>query len=166
MSEAQQARWPDLPLATWRDTCATLQLFTQIVGKIRLVRTPWLNHSWHTALYVSGRGLSTSPIPDGSRSFEIDFDLLDGILRISTSDGAQRQLALTGRSVASFYVATMAALAEVGIDITIDQMPNEVPDPIRFSQDHLHASYDPDAVRRFFQILSNVDRVFKHFRTA
>src|SRR4051794_33864339 len=166
MSEAQQARWPDLPLATWRDTCATLQLFTQIVGKIRLVRSPWLNHSWHTALYVSARGLSTSPIPDGSRSFEIEFDLLDGILRIATSDGATQQIALAGRSVASFYAATMAALAELGIHVTIDEWPNEVPDPVRFSQDRLHASYDPDAVRRFFQILVNVDRVFKRFRTG
>jgi len=166
MSGTDQVAWPDLPLAAWRDTCATLQLFTQIVGKIRLVRSPWLNHSWHTALYVSARGLSTSPIPDGSRQFEIEFDLIDGILRISTSDGAQRQLALAGQSVASFYAATMATLAETGIHVTIDQLPNEVPDPIRFSQDHAHASYDGDAARRFFQILVNVDRVFKRFRTG
>lgn len=166
MSETQQDSWPDLPLAAWRDTCATLQLFTQIAGKIRLVRSPWLNHSWHVALYVSARGLSTSPIPDGSRYFEIEFDLIDGLLRMSTSDGAQRQLALAGRSVASFYAATIAALAELGIDVTIDEMPNEVPDPILFSQDHVHASYDADAARRFFRILVNVDRVFKQFRTA
>jgi hypothetical protein len=166
MSLIQQAVWPDLPLAAWRDTCATLQLFTQIVGKIRLVRSPWLNHSWHTALYVSARGLSTSPIPDGSCSFEIEFDLIDGVLRISTSDGARRQIALAGQSVASFYASTMAALAETGIRVTIDELPNEVPDPIRFSQDHVHASYDQDAARRFFQILVNVDRVFKQFRTG
>jgi len=166
MSETQRVSWPDLPLAAWRETCATLQLFTQIAGKIRLVRSPWLNHSWHVALYVSARGLSTSPIPDGSRHFELEFDLIDGVLRMSTSDGATLQIGLAGQSVASFYAATIAALAELGIDITIDEMPNEVPDPIRFSQDQRHASYDPDAARRFFQILVNVDRVFKRFRTG
>jgi len=166
MSLTQQAAWPDLPLAAWRDTCATLHLFTQIVGKIRLARSPWLNHSWHVVLYVSARGLSTSPIPDGVRSFEIEFDFIDGILRISTSDGASRQFALAGQSVASFYARTLATLAELGIHVAIDDMPNELPDPVRFSQDHGHASYDGDAVRRFFAILGNADRVFKLFRTA
>ena len=166
MSETQQSSWPDLPLASWRDTCATLQLMTQIVGKIRLARSPWLNHSWHVALYVSARGLSTSPIPDGARSFELEFDLIDGVLRLSTSDGARRQIVLAGQSVASFYAATMAALAELGIDVAIDEWPNEVPDPIRFSQDRVHASYDGDAARRFFKILVNVDRVLKPFRTG
>ena len=166
MSETQQSSWPDLPLASWRDTCATLQLMTQIVGKIRLARSPWLNHSWHVALYVSARGLSTSPIPDGARSFELEFDLIDGVLRLSTSDGARRQIVLAGQSVASFYAATMAALAELGIDVAIDEWPNEVPDPIRFSQDRVHASYDGDAARRFFKILVNVDRVLKQFRTG
>src|SRR5215813_11183762 len=88
---SQQTQWPELPLASWRDSCATLHLFTQIVGKIRLARTPWLNHSWHVTLYVTARGLSTSPIPDGTRSFEIDFDFIDHVLRISTSDGARRE---------------------------------------------------------------------------
>jgi len=166
MSETQQATWPDLPLASWRDTCATLQLMTQIVGKIRLARSPWLNHSWHVALYVTARGLSTSPIPDGARSFELEFDLIDGVLRLSTSDRARRQIVLAGQSVASFYAATMAALAELGIDVAIDEWPNEVPDPIRFSQDRVHASYDGDAARRFFKILVNVDRVLKQFRTG
>ena len=101
------------------------------------------------------RGLTTSPIPDGARTFQIDFDFIDHDLRISTSDGAQRQFALAGQSVASFYAATMAALAELGIAVAIDEMPNELPDPIRFSQDTAHASYDPDAVRRFLQILVN-----------
>ena len=157
--------WPELPIAAWRDTCATLQLWSQIVGKIRLKRSPWLNHSWHVALYVTARGLTTSPIPDGTRSFQIDFDFIDHVLRISTSDGATRQLALAGQSVASFYAAVMANLAELGIDIAIDEMPNELPDPIRFSQDKLHASYDAAAVRRFFQILLNTDAVLKQFRT-
>src|SRR5689334_9910719 len=165
MSE-QAAHWPELPLAGWLGTCATLHLFTQIVGKIRLARSPWLNHSWHVALYVTARGLSTSPIPDGARNFEIVFDFIDGVLRISTSDGAMRQFELAGQSVASFYAATLAALAATGIDVAIDDMPNELPDPVRFSQDRTHASYDLDAARRFFQILVNADRVFKHFRTA
>jgi hypothetical protein len=139
---------------------------TQIVGKVRLARTPWLNHSWHVTLYVTARGLTTSPIPDGSRTFQIDFDFIGHDLRISTSDGAGRQFALAGKSVASFYAETMAALGELNIDIAIDETPNELPDPIRFSQDRQHASYDPDAVRRFFQILFNADRVFKQFRTG
>src|ERR1700709_1157734 len=107
--------WPELPTSAWRDTCETLQLWTQIVGKIRLVRSPWLNHSWHVALYVTARGLTTSPIPDGARTFQIDFDFIDHHLRISTSDGAQRQLPLTAQPVAAFYAAVMAALAELGI---------------------------------------------------
>ncbi|WP_029585956.1 DUF5996 family protein [Bradyrhizobium sp. URHD0069] len=166
MSNALQVPWPELPTAAWRETCETLHLWTQIVGKIRLAREPWLNHSWHVALYVTARGLTTSPIPDGARSFQIDFDFIDHALRISTSDGAKRQLALAGQSVASFYAAIMADLAELGINISIDEMPNELPEPIRFSADQQHSSYDPDAVRRFLQILVNADRVFKQFRTG
>jgi Family of unknown function (DUF5996) len=161
-----QAPWPELPTAEWRETYATLHLWTQIIGKIRVARTPWLNHSWHVVLYVTARGLTTSPIPDGTRSFQIDFDLIDHDLRISTSDGERRRFALAGQSVASFYAAVMAALAELGIHIVIDEMPSELPEPIRFSLDTKHASYDPDAVRRFLQILVNVDRVFKQFRTG
>jgi hypothetical protein len=158
--------WPDLPTAAWRETYATLHLWTQIIGKIRLVRTPWLNHSWHIALYVTARGLTTSPIPDGTGTFQIDLDFIDHALRISTSAGATQEFALAGHSVASFHAAIMAALAELGIDVAIDEMPNELPEPIPFSQDKQHASYDPDAVRRFFQILTNADRVFKQFRTG
>jgi hypothetical protein len=161
-----QVLWPELPLAAWRETYATLHLWTQIVGKIRLSRAPWLNHSWHVVLYVTARGLTTSPIPDGASTFQIDFDFIDHLLRISRSDGATRQFALAGQSVASFYASVMAALGELGIHVAIDEMPNELPEPIRFSQDKLHASYDPDAVRRFFQILVNVDRVFRQFRTG
>src|SRR5882762_6431106 len=166
MNSASQAPWPELPTAAWRETYATLHLWTQIIGKIRLVRSPWLNHSWHVALYVTARGLTTSPIPDGVRTFQIDLDLIDHVLRVSTSDGAQRQFALAGQSVASFYAAIMAALWETGIHIAIDEMPNELPEPIRFSEDKKHASYDPAAVRSFLQILVNVDRVFKQFRTG
>src|SRR5215467_11922478 len=162
MSE-QAAHWPELPLAGWLETCATLQLWTQIVGKIRLARTPWLNHSWHVTLYVTARGLSTSPIPDGTRIFEIEFDFIDHVLRISTSDGATRQFALAGHSVASFYRRVMATLAELGIHVSIDEMPNELADPIRFSEDTQHASYEADPVQRLFGILVNADRVFKQF---
>src|SRR6202051_3425137 len=123
MSNAPLAPWPELPTAAWRETYETLHLLTQVVGKVRLARTPWLNHSWHVALYVTARGLTTSPIPDGVRTFQIDFDLIDHVLRISTSDGAERRLALAGQSVASFYAAVMADLAELGIYIRGGQMP-------------------------------------------
>ena len=166
MNDVAQVAWPELPLAAWRDTCETLHLWTQVVGKIRYTRSPWLNHSWHVTLYVTTRGLTTSPIPDGTRIFQIDFDFIDHALRISTSDGAERQFALAGHSVASFYASVMAALAELGIDLIIDELPNELPDPIRFSQDSQHATYDADAVRRFFPALLNADRVFKQFRTG
>jgi hypothetical protein len=158
--------WPELPYAAWRDSLETLQLWTQIVGKIRLAKSPWLNHSWHVALYVTPRGLTTSPIPDGARTFQIDFDFIDHELRIETSDGARKQIPLTAQSVAKFYAAVMAALSALGIDVTIDETPNELPAPIRFSQDEQHASYDPDAARRFSKVLVNADRVFKQFRTA
>jgi hypothetical protein len=158
--------WPELSYAPWRDSLETLQLWTQIVGKIRLAKSPWLNHSWHVALYVTPRGLTTSPIPDGARTFQIDFDFIDHALRIETSDGAQKQLPLTAQSVAKFYAAVMTALADLRIDVTIDETPNELPAPIRFSQDEQHASYDPDAARRFSKVLVNADRVFKQFRTG
>jgi hypothetical protein len=166
MSSNSRTAWPELPTEEWRETNATLHLWTQIVGKIRLKKSPWLNHSWHVALYVTPRGLTTSPVPDGTRTFQIDFDFIDHRLRISTSDGVHRQFALPGHSVASFYGAIMEALAELGIAVAIDEMPNELPDPVRFSQDTAHASYDPDAVGRLLQILVNSDRVFKQFRTG
>src|SRR5215216_8075231 len=125
MNNTPQAALPELPTAAWRETYATLHLWTQIIGKIRLARSSWLNHSWHVALYVTARGLTTSPIPDGPKTFQIDFDFIDHALRISTSDGAERRFELAGHSVASFHAATMAALAELGIHVTIDEMPNE-----------------------------------------
>jgi hypothetical protein len=166
MSNNLKTPWPELPTAAWRDTYATLHLWTQVVGKVRLAKSPWLNHSWQVTLYVTPRGLTTSPVPDGTRTFQIDFDLIDHRLRISTSDGKQRHFALAGQSVASFHAATVAALAELGIIVVIDEMPNELPDPVRFSEDSAHASYDPDAVGSFLQILVNCDRVFKQFRTG
>jgi hypothetical protein len=166
MNNAAPAAWPELPTAGWRETYETLHLWTQIVGKIRLARAPWLNHSWQVALYVTARGLTTSPIPDGNRTFQIDFDFIEHALRISTSQGPRREFTLAGNSVASFYRKVMAGLSEFGIHIAVDEMPNELPAPIRFSEDETHASYDPDAARRLLQILVNVDRVFKQFRTG
>jgi hypothetical protein len=166
MNLTPQGPWPEFPTAGWRETHATLHLWTQIIGKIRLGRTPWLNHSWHVALYVTARGLTTSPIENGLRSFQIDLDLIDHHLRISTSDGAKREFALTGQSVASFYRAIMADLAALSIHVTINELPNELPEPIPFSQDDRHASYEPDAARRFFEILANADRVLKQYRTG
>jgi Family of unknown function (DUF5996) len=166
MSNVLQVPWPELSTATWRETYETLHLWTQIVGKVRLARAPWLNHSWHVALYVTARGLTTSPIPDGLGTFQIDFDFIDHCLRICNSSGANREFELAGHSVASFYRAVMGALAELGTSIAIDEMPNELPEPIRFSQDNRHASYDPDSAQRFFRILVSTDRVFKQFRTG
>ena len=113
-------RWPELPYAAWKDTCQTLQLWTQIVGKIRLARTPWLNHSWHVTLYVTARGLTTSPIPDGARTFQIDFDFIDHVLWLRTSDGHFRQVVLRPITVAEFYGEVMHALAELGISVKIN----------------------------------------------
>jgi len=143
-----------------------LQLWTQIVGKVRLARTPRLNHSWHVTLYVTARGLTTSPVPDGARSFQIDFDFIDHLLVLATSDGTRREVPLRPQSVADFYAAVMAALAALGIDVTISMMPNEIPNAVRFDQDRQHASYDADAAQRFWRVLVDADRVFKRFRTA
>jgi hypothetical protein len=135
-----QADWPELPLAAWQETYATLHLWTQIAGKIRLAQTPWLNHSWHVVLYVTARGLTTSPIPYGNRSFQLDFDFIDHALRLSTSDGGQKDIALRPRTVADFYNEVMQSLAALGIALRINQLPNEIPDATRFSEDHVHAA--------------------------
>jgi hypothetical protein len=163
---SQKDAWPELPYAAWKDTCATLQLWTQIVGKIRLVQTPWLNHSWHVVFYVTPRGLSTSSIPYGERSFELNFDFLDDVLHIATSDGQRKKLDLYPRSVAEFYADIMRALAELGLDIRIDELPNEIADAIPFSKDRVHASYDRDFVQRFSRVLQQSARVLERFRTS
>ena len=159
-------RWPALPYAAWADTAATLQLWTQVVGKIRLARTPWLNHSWHVALYVTACGLTTSPIPDGARSFQIDFDFIDHVLWIRTSDGHFRQLVLQPMPVAEFYADVMIALKELGIVVAIRTMPCEIPNCIPFEQDTVHASYDADAVNRFWRVLLSAQRMMADFRTG
>jgi len=164
--ETNSLPWPDLPYAAWRETCTTLHLWTQIVGKIRLVQTPWLNHSWHVALYVTPRGLTTSSVPHGERMFQIDFDFIDHVLRIESSDGSRRQVPLQPRSVADFHAAVMAALADLGLSVVINQVPNEVADPIRFDEDEVHAAYDPEYAQRFWRVLLQADRVLKEFRTG
>ncbi len=156
--------WPSLALDGWRDTYATLHMWTQIVGKTRLALTPLVNHWWNVTLYVSSHGLTTSPIPSAWRTFEVEFDFLAHVLEIRTSDGAIRTLALAPRSVADFYAEYMSALRELGIGATIWPRPVEVPNPIAFGVDRTHASYDPDAAFRFWRALVQADRVFKQFR--
>jgi len=162
----EEAVWPELPYLAWRETCTTLQLLTQIVGKIRLSQTPWLNHSWHVTLYVTSRGLTTSAIYYGTRSFQIDFDFIDHMLRITTSDGLQSKVPRRAQSVAAFYAAIIASLAEAGLHIEINAMPNEVTDPICFLDDRKHAAYDADSAQRFWRVLVQCDRIFKLFRTS
>jgi Family of unknown function (DUF5996) len=161
-----RAAWPALDYAKSRDTLATLQLWTQIVGKVRLALTPWLNHGWQVPLYVNARGLGSSPIHANGGIVEIDFDLVDHRLIIRSSDSPQHGFALEAMSVATFYRRVIAELAAIGIDVAIDVLPNEVPDPIRFPDDETHASYDAAAAHTFWRALVTIDRVFRLFRTA
>lgn len=158
--------WPELPYSAWRETALTLQLWTQIVGKIRLALSPWLNHGWQVPLYVSARGLTTSPIPTGREILEIEFDFIAHRLAVRTSRSEERFLELKPRSVADFHRETFRLLREIGVAVTINEMPNEVADPIRFSEDDVHASYDADAAHRFWRALVQADRVFKLFRSG
>ena len=158
--------WPELNYADWKDTCATLHMWLQIVGKVRLVQTPWTNHSWHVTLYVTSRGLTTSPIPHGADTFEIRFDFVDHRLRILKGDGGQRAIELKPRSVADFYKAVMTALDELKLPVKIDILPNEIPNPIPFDRDEQHRAYDPEYANRFWRVLVQADRVFKEFRSG
>src|SRR5438874_5848897 len=157
--------WPELILEEWQDTLATVHMWTQIVGKIRMKLTPLVNHWWNVTLYVSARGLATSPMPYENRIFEIEFDFIDHKLRIDCSDGALTTLDLRPQSVADFYEELMSALGGLGIDVKIWPMPVEIPNPIRFDQDQIHKSYDAEYVNRFWRALVNVDEVFKEFRS-
>jgi hypothetical protein len=157
--------WPSLPMEAWRDTYATLHMWTQVVGKVRMALAPPVNHWWHVPLYVTTRGLTTSPVPYGSGTFEIQFDFLDHQLRVETSDGARRSLVLEPRSVAEFYRETMAALKDLGIEVEIWTTPAEVPNPIPFEEDEAHRSYDPEYAQRFWQVLVQAERVLTRFRS-
>lgn len=156
--------WPSLPLQAWRDTCETLHMWTQIVGKVRLAQAPLVNHWWQVPLYVTARGLTTSPIPYGEQVFQIDFDFIDHQLVLSTMRGEQRRIALEPRSVADFYQEFMGALRALGIEVRIWTQPVEIEHIIRFEEDRQHASYDPEYARRFWQVLVQADRVMKEFR--
>ena len=156
--------WPSLPFAEWRDTCATLQLWTQVVGKIRLAQAPLINHWWQVPLYVTARGLTTSPMPHGTRSFQIDFDFIDHRLKIADSDGAAAGFALEPRSVADFHRELMARLASMGLPVKIWTMPVEIEGAIPFERDTMHASYDAAAANRFWRILVECERVLTTFR--
>ncbi len=158
--------WPDLPYGSWRETAATLQLWTQIVGKVRLTLTPWLNHGWQVPLYVTARGLGTSPIPAGGEILEIEFDFISHRLIARTSRGETRELPLKPQAVADFHRRVIDLLKGIGVAVAIHEMPNEVPNPIRFSQDRTHATYDLAAAHSFWRALVQVDRVFKLFRTG
>ncbi len=161
-----QERWPELPYAAWKDARDTLHLWTQAVGKIRMALSPWLNHSWHVALYVTVRGLTTSPIPWRGSSFQIDFDFIDHVLWVRTAESHFRQIMLKPMSVAEFFAALMIALRELGIDVDITTMPCEIADCIPFEQDTRHAAYDADFANRFWRVLLAASDVFARFRTG
>ncbi len=156
--------WPSLPFAEWRETCATLHVWTQIIGKIRMAQAPLINHWWQVPLYVTSRGLTTSPIPYRERSFQIGFDFIGHRLVVESNDGRTDGFALQPIAVADFYGEVMQRLHALGLDIKIWTTPVEIPDPIPFEQDRTHAAYDPDYANRFWRVLVHADRVFTAFR--
>ena len=158
--------WAELSYPSWRTTVATLHLWTQIIGKVRLSLTPWLNHSWQVPLYVTVRGLATGPVPFGQEIFEVEFDFIGHRLQIRTSQGAEREFALEPQSVADFYFRVLGILKDIGVSVSIYESPSEVADPIVFSSDRAHADYDAAAAHRFWRVLVQVDRVFKKFRSG
>jgi Family of unknown function (DUF5996) len=158
--------WPPLPYDAWKDTCSHLHLMSQIVGKVRLAQTPWVNHSWHVTLYVTPRGLTTGPIPHGDRIFDIAFDFIAHELDIRTSSGGERRIKLQPQSVASFHGRVMDALRELDVPVAINNRPNEIPDAIPFTEDHAERPYDAVYAARFWHALIQVDRLFNRFRTS
>ncbi len=166
MNPKNNEAWPELPYAAWNETRDTLQLWTQIAGKIRLALTPWLNHSWHVPLYVTAKGLTTSPIPYGNGTFEIEFDFNEHVLRIITGNSSQKHILLEPRSVAAFHAAVMEALDELNIRVRINGLPSEIPGAIPFTEDRVHRAYDAGYAHRFWRTLVQIDRVLKQFRTG
>ena len=158
-------RWPALPLEEWKDTCETLHMWMQIVGKVRLVLSPFENHWWHVPLYVKARGLTTSPIPYRGRTFEVDFDFINHNLFIQTNDGSLKTMPLISRSVADFYQEFMTSLQSLDIEVTINTLPSEVTNPIHCDQDFVHATYDPEYANRFWRILVQTETVMKRYRS-
>ena len=156
--------WPSLPLEAWSETYATLHRWAQIVGKIRLVQSPWVNHSWHVTLYVTARGLTTSAIQHGDRTFEIEFDFVRHQLTVQASDGGTRNLTLEPQTVAAFYRRLMETMDELDLHVKINPKPNEVPDSTRLDRDETRRAYDREYASRFWRVLVQADRVFKEFR--
>jgi hypothetical protein len=157
--------WPSLPLEEWKETYATLHMWTQIVGKIRLAQSPLVNHWWNVSLYVTPRGLTTTAMPHGTRDFDMTFDFIAHRLDINTSDGDAKSVALYPRSVADFYREVMATLRGLKLEVAIHARPDEVPDPVPFDEDNVHASYDAEYANRWWRIMLQSDRVFKEFRS-
>ncbi|MEJ2515789.1 MAG: DUF5996 family protein [Gammaproteobacteria bacterium] len=164
MPESKDSAWPAIPYEPWADTLATLHLWTQVVGKIRLACSPWLNHSWHATFYVTPVGLSTGTVSRGYRTFDAEFDFHAHELVFRTSDGGRRSVSLEPRTTADFYSEVVDALKYLDLAVAIHPRPNEIPDAVPFSEDTVHAQYDPEAVRRFWTGLSSIDRVFRAFR--
>ncbi len=159
--------WPELPpYHAWQETCTTLHLWTQIAGKVRLVHTPWLNHSWHATFYVTARGWTTSLIPYERRAFEMEFDFIDHALVIRSSDGRVRRVPLRPRSVADFHAELMAELAALDLPVQIHDRPNEMPDAVPFAEDRVHATYDQELAQRFWRAHLQIHRVLQQFRTC
>ena len=158
--------WPDISYPAWRDTAATLHLWTQIVGKVRLALSPWVNHSWHVPLYVTARGLGTSPMAYGTQILELEFDFISHRLQARTSLGEERNIALEPQSVADFYARVLELLSALGVRVSINPLPCELPEAIRFPVDRTHGSYDAAAAQRFWRALVQLDRVFRQFRSG
>jgi hypothetical protein len=163
-ADSRREVWPSLPLQAWSDTHATLHLWLQIVGKIRLTQSPWVNHAWHVTLYVMPTGLTTSVIPHGTRAFQIDFDFIAHRLVIETSEGVRRELPLEPQSVAGFYRRLMDEMRKLDLNVRIHKKPNEVPEAIPFDEDEAHSAYDREYAQRFWRVLVQADRVLKTFR--
>jgi hypothetical protein len=166
MHDTEGLAWPAQDYADWPETLATLHLWTQVVGKVRLALTPWLNHGWQVPLYVGAHGLVSSPMPVGHELLEIEFDFVAHRLRLRLSTGSEHAFALVPMSVAAFHRRTMGALAALGVAAPINTLPSEVPAPVRFEDDEVHASYDPRAAATFWRVLVQADRVLRLFRTA
>lgn len=160
------ATWPDIPYTAWSSTCTTLELWVQVVGKVKLALSPWVNHSWQATLYVTPRGLSTDIIPHETCSFGLEFDFLEHVLRIRTSAGNERSVPLVAGTIAGFHSAVLAALDALGLPVKIHGAPNEKPERVPFAKDTAPREYDADAAQRFWRTLVQVDRVFERFRTG
>ncbi|HEY7889856.1 MAG TPA: DUF5996 family protein [Steroidobacteraceae bacterium] len=166
MHDSEALGWPALFYPAWRDSATTLHLWTQIVGKVRLALTPWVNHSWQVPLYVTARGLGTSPIPFQNEIFEMEFDLIGHRLLVRTSWGTERTIALEPQAVSDFYRRVIDLLDDMGIAVRIGDMPNEIANPVPFSRDRSHTAYDAGAAHAFWRVLVHADRLFKLFRSG